>query len=294
MDFRDGIAVITGGGGMLGRALGAALGTRGARAISLTRAECDISRAEDRRRIFEGRPSVVFNCAAHTKVDLCEQEMARADEINGYAVGELAALCGEYGAGLVHVSTDFVFDGRGDRPDRVDDAVHPLSAYGRSKLLGERELQKRAPRDWLIVRTAWVYGRGGANFPRTMVQAARAGKPLRVVRDQVGSPTYAGDLAEAILILVEKGARGIWHVTNSGETNWHEFARATLAEFGLKNEVAAITAAEWEKIRPGSAVRPGYSVLDIAPFEKLAGRTMRPWREALGDFRRAVESAGEF
>jgi dTDP-4-dehydrorhamnose reductase len=193
---------------------------------------------------------------------------------------------------LVHVSTDFVFGGKSDRPYRADDPVNPLSAYGRSKLLGETELQKYAPENWLIVRTAWVYGRHGVNFPRTMVTAARAGKPLSVVSDQVGSPTYTVDLAWGILELLDHGGRGIYQLTNSGETNWFEFAKAALAGFGVEHPVSAITSADWQKARPNTAARPSYSVLDMEPFTKLTGKKMRPWREGLSAFCREVGTSG--
>jgi len=289
MSIYDSI-VITGGGGMLGHALADALASQ--KPVVLNQSQCDVSNDADLARIFEHRPTLLLNCAAHTKVDLCETETAKADAINGYAVGKMARLCREHGTALVHVSTDFVFDGRGNRPYRVDDPVNPLSAYGRSKLLGETELQKYAPKDWLIVRTAWVYGRHGANFPRTMVTAARAGKPLAVVRDQVGSPTYAVDLAEGILALLDHGAQGIYHLTNSGDTNWFEFAKAALAEFGVEHPVSAISSTDWQKVRPNSAARPSYSVLDMEPFAKLTGRKMRPWEEGLKAFARDVANGG--
>jgi dTDP-4-dehydrorhamnose reductase len=294
MSLYDSI-LITGGNGMLGRALGKSLRDAGRRATSLSRAELDIADTAALAGKFAfHKPTLVLNCAAHTKVDLCETEPDQAAAINGYAVGQMARLCREFGACLVHVSTDFVFDGALRRPFRPDDAVNPMSAYGRSKLLGEAELRQNAPKDWLIVRTAWVYGLHGANFPRTMVTAARAGKPLKVVADQFGCPTYAADLAEGILALLDKGARGIWHVTNSGQTNWHEFAKAALEEFGLKAEVAPLTSEQWNQIRPNCAPRPLYSVLDISAFEQKVGRPMRPWREGLRDYREAVERNGGF
>jgi dTDP-4-dehydrorhamnose reductase len=286
--------VITGGGGMLGHALADALRTRGHQPIVLTRAQCDIAKDDEVRRIFDHRPTLLLNCAAHTKVDLCEQEPVLADAINGYAVGKMAQLSREHGTYLVHVSTDFVFNGQCTRPYRIEEPVGPLSAYGRSKLLGETELQTHAPQDWLIVRTAWVYGRHGANFPRTMVTAARAGKPLNVVSDQIGAPTYTVDLAEAILALVDAHARGIVHVTNSGQTNWCEFATAALETFGVNHPVGAITSADWQKLRPNSAARPGYSVLDLSEFNRLTGRQMRPWRDGLKAFHAEVERAGGF
>ena len=170
----------------------------------------------------------------------------------------------------------------------------PLSAYGKSKLLGEIELQKNAPPQWMIVRTAWVYGRHGANFPRTMVTVARAGKPLNVVCDQVGSPTYTVDLAGGIAALLDRKATGIFHVTNRGETNWREFAQAALAEFGVDHPVGAISSADWVRQKPTAAARPSFSVLDLSKFEKTTGVQTRPWREALAAFVREVYAAGGF
>jgi dTDP-4-dehydrorhamnose reductase len=125
-----------------------------------------------------------------------------------------------------------------------------------------------------------------------MVQAARAGKPLTVVNDQIGSPTYAPDLAEAIFQLVQSGAQGIWHVTNSGQASWFDLAAATLEHFGVTAELTAISSADWARVRPGSAARPAYSVLDIKPVAQQIGRPMRHWREAVGDFHRAVQAHG--
>jgi dTDP-4-dehydrorhamnose reductase len=292
MSLYDSI-LITGGGGMLGHALSDLLTERGHKSAALNHHQLDIAdRAAVTIAFAEFKPTLVLNCAAHTKVDLCEQEKEKADAINGHAVGSLAALCRNSGAALVHVSTDFVFDGSLARPYLPTDPVNPLSAYGRSKLLGEQELQKNAPARWLIARTAWVYGRHGANFPRTMVQAAQAGKPLTVVNDQFGAPTYTVDLAAAILDLLDSGAVGIWHVTNAGQTNWYEFAKATLQEFGIAAEISPLSSAQWAQKRPTSAIRPSYSVLDLKPLENQIKRPMRPWRQGLADFRAAVGRAG--
>jgi dTDP-4-dehydrorhamnose reductase len=285
--------LITGGGGMLGHALADALTERGHKSVALNHQQLDISDPSAIEKAFaENKPTLVLNCAAHTKVDLCEQEKEKADAINGHAVGNIAASCRNSGAVLVHVSTDFVFDGSLRRPYLPTDRVNPLSAYGISKLLGEQALQKNAPQRWLIVRTAWVYGRHGANFPRTMVQAAQAGKPLSVVNDQLGTPTYTVDLAGAILDLLDSGATGIWHVTNSGQTNWYDFARATLEEFGIGAEISPLSSAQWAQKRPNSAIRPSYSVLDLGPLERQLHRPMRPWRQALVDFQLAVKAHG--
>ena len=144
---------------------------RGLRAVALDRSACDVTSDAIAAELFSRHhPTLLINCAAHTKVDLCEDEPAKADAINGHAVGRLASLAREHGTFLVHYGTDFVFDGRGARPYRADDPVNPLSAYGRSKLMGERLLQDHAPAQWLILRTSWLYGRGGPNFPRTIVE----------------------------------------------------------------------------------------------------------------------------
>jgi dTDP-4-dehydrorhamnose reductase len=292
MSLYDSI-LITGGGGMLGHALADLLTARKARVTALSRSELNVADDAALAIAFaEHSPTLVLNCAAHTKVDLCEQQPAEAAAINGRAVGNLAELCKARGAVLVQVSTDFVFDGKGTRPYRVDDPVGPLSEYGRSKLLGETELQRSGLRDWLIVRTAWVYGRHGVNFPRTMVTAARAGKPLSVIDDQIGSPTYAPDLAEGIVALLDSQSRGIWHFTNAGETSWRGFAAAALAEFGLEREIAPLTSEQWRQMRPTSAPRPAYSVLDTSGYASATGKTPRPWREALKDFHSAVEKLG--
>jgi dTDP-4-dehydrorhamnose reductase len=287
--------IITGGGGMLARSLAETLKSRDVGASLLGRAALDIADEKSVQQMFrEHRPTLVLNCAAHTKVDLCEDEPAKADAINGYAVGTLAMLCREYGSTLVHYSTDFVFDGTAKRPYRADDPVNPISAYGRSKLLGEQQLQAKAPPRWLIVRTAWAYGVGGVNFPKIIVDRAKQGQPLKVVDDEIGSPTYTIDLAQATLDLIDRSAKGIWHVTNSGHVSRYDYAKAILEEFNLKTELTPITTADWFKIRPKQARRPAYSVLDVEPIAKLVGKPMRPWREALRAFHEEVERRGSF
>jgi dTDP-4-dehydrorhamnose reductase len=186
----------------------------------------------------------------------------------------------------VHYSTDYVFDGTLRRPLRPDDPVGPQSAYGRSKLLGEQLLQRDPPDRWLIIRTAWLYGPGGANFPQAILNAARAGKPLTVVDDQVGSPTFTFDLAEATLELLDRDApSGIWHVVNDGQTSWYDFAAAILEEFHIEGvSLSPTSSGEWKRTRPNSAVRPAYSVLDITPFQQLTGHRTRPWRLALRQY----------
>ncbi len=285
--------VITGGSGMLAHAFVRNLTARGLEAQALDHSACDITSESDVKQMFQRyRPTLLLNCAAHTKVDLAEDEPEKANAINGDAVGVLAKGAAANDTCLVHFSTDFVFNGRGTRPYRPDDPVAPLSAYGRSKLMGEQKLRENAPRNWLIIRTAWLYGRNGPCFPRTIVERARAGHPLKVVNDQIGSPTYTEDLAAATLDLLDRQTTGIWHLTNSGSVSWFEFAKAAVEEFHVDATVAPTTTAEWLKVRPKQAIRPAYSVLNVEPFAKAVGRPMRPWREALGDYAAAVNQFG--
>lgn len=226
------------------------------------------------------RPDVLVNAAAFTKVDRCETEPALAERVNAVAPGILARLAGERGARLVHVSTDYVFDGRARRPYREDDPPAPLGVYGRSKLAGERAVHEALP-EALVVRTSWVFGRG-RNFVAAILEKGRAAAaggagPLRVVDDQRGRPTSAWDLAEGLAALVERGATGLYHLANRGEATWWDVARAALDLAGLRDvEVEPIATASLGLAAP----RPAWSVLDLGRAEK-AGVVLRPWREAL-------------
>jgi dTDP-4-dehydrorhamnose reductase len=286
--------LITGGGGMLAKALQLKLAVRGVSASCLARSDLDVTNEAALGAVFERcRPKLVLHCAAYTKVDLAEKEPALANAINGEAVGLVARLARTYDAALVHYSTDYVFDGSIDRPQRPDDATGPRSAYGRSKLLGETLLQQHAPDKWFILRTAWLYGPGGPNFAATMIKAARAGKPLKVVADQHGSPTFTHDLADITLDLLASGApSGIYHATNSGRTTWFDFTRAILAAFDLQTELAPTTTAEWNRIKPDAACRPAYSMLDLSKTEKAIKRPIRPWEQGLSAFRDTIVSTG--
>ncbi|HEY8665879.1 MAG TPA: dTDP-4-dehydrorhamnose reductase [Tepidisphaeraceae bacterium] len=287
--------ILTGGGGMVAKVVLEALAARGHAAAALNRTSCDITDEACVRELFrKHKPTLLFNCAAYTNVDACEAEPQKAYAINGDAVGTLARYCKEYGARLVHYSSDFVFDGKSDRPYRPDDATNPLSAYGRSKLLGEQRIGEVNPDGWLIIRTSWLYGKGGLCFPRTILERAIASQPLKVVNDQRGSPTYVPDLANASIDLADHDAAGIWHLTNSGIVSWFDFAGAILEEFKLKTDLQPITSADWQKIRPSSAIRPAYSALDTSAFTNLTHHPLRPWGEALQEYRQAVQATGGF
>jgi dTDP-4-dehydrorhamnose reductase len=275
---------------MLAHELNAVLHSRGCAPVLADREQCDISDRDRVARLFEThRPTLLLNCAAHTGVDQCEDEPGRANAINGAGVGYLAELAREHHTKLVHFSTDFVFDGHIDRPYRPHDIPNPLSTYGKSKLLGEEWIKQLAPPAWLIVRTSWLFGRHGHCFPKIIIDRARAGQPLKVVNDQRGCPTYAADLAAATLELIDRRASGIWHVTNATPTTWFDFAKAILTQFEIAAEVTPISTAKWVEMRPKQAIRPAYSVLDTSAFGALTGRQMRPWPDALRDYRNQWE-----
>jgi dTDP-4-dehydrorhamnose reductase len=284
--------LITGGRGMLAHAVKQALAARGIPFVAVDRSTHDLTREADVARAFaEHRPTLVMNCAAYTAVDKCEEEPAAADAGNGTLVGHLAKACRSSGAALVHYSTDYVFDGKAERdgqpakPWRTDDPVAPLSAYGRSKLLGERLLQEHAPERWVIARTQWLYGPNGKNFVQTMLGAAKAGKPLKVVDDQVGSPTYTVHLAEGTLDVLDKGGHGIWHLSNSGQTSWFGFTQEIMKAFGVTPvSLAPSTSAEWKQLRPQAAHRPAWSVFDQEPYARLTGKPMPAWQDGLAAY----------
>jgi dTDP-4-dehydrorhamnose reductase len=232
--------------------------------------------------IARTRPDYVINCAAYTQVDRAEDEPQAAFTVNRDAPGRLAAALADTGGRLLHVSTDFVFDGQQERPYRESDPAHPLSIYGHSKREGEETVMHALP-GAVILRTAWLYGINGHNFVKTMLRVAQAGKPLRVVDDQTGSPTWAADVAAVILRLVDGDAGGIFHYTNAGSTSWHGFACAILDEaadigFDIKTrEVEPIPTTAY----PTPAVRPAYSVLDTGKIESRLSLSIPAWRDSL-------------
>ena len=243
--------------------------------------ECDISdRGRLDRTFREIAPELVLNCAAYTDVDGCERDPGRARLINAEAAGNIADACRGSGSLLVHVSTDFVFNGRSARLYRETDPADPLSVYGKTKLEGEILVAERAPRH-LIVRTAWTFGLNRPNFVTKVLERAATQQFLEVVSDQVGSPTYTVDLAEGIMDLVKAKATGLFHAVNAGSCSRSDFARAILAAAGMTGvEVRDIKSIPTAGVAP----RPIMSALDTGAFKKACGRTMRPWREALSSF----------
>ncbi len=281
--------LVTGATGQLGRAVVASAAARG---VDVYGCSHDALPVEDRdavQRVFDAqRPTTVLHCGAWTDVDGCERDPERAERVNGGGTAHLVDACAERGAGLIYVSTDFVFDGAARSPYPPEHDPRPLSAYGRSKLSGERAVLERAAPRHCVVRTSWVFGPGGRNFPAAILARARSGEPLSVVDDQVGRPTYTPDLAEALLDLAAlSDSAGIYHAANRGECSWHGFAVEILAQAGL-GHVPVGTMASAELDRP--APRPAYSVLDCGRLASVRGRELPTYQEAIARYLRAESS----
>ncbi|MDR7419829.1 MAG: dTDP-4-dehydrorhamnose reductase [Armatimonadota bacterium] len=274
---------ITGAAGQLGQELVSLLPD----AAALARADLDITdAAEVRRRLATLRPQVVINAAAFTRVDDCEDDPDLAFRVNAVAVRHLAQVCADLGALLVHISTDYVFDGAKGEPYTEDDTPNPLSVYGASKLAGEHFARALAPH--LVIRTSGVYGAAGAvtrrgNFVETMLRAADAGRDLRVVADQTLSPTPARVVARKIVELVRCGRRGLYHVASAGQCSWYEFAREIFRLAGLSPRCEPVTAAAYG----ARARRPRYSVLARARLEAIGADDLPSWQHALAEYLRA-------
>ena len=228
--------------------------------------------------ISEARPEIIINAAAYTDVDGCESNRQKCFSVNADGIKNVALAC--KGIKVVHFSTDYVFDGRKEMPYVEDDLCHPVNIYGRSKLEGELFLRTFSD-NFLLIRTAWLYGINGRNFVKTIAEKASTSKTIDVVDDQIGSPTYTWDLAAAVQLLIEGHHRGFFHVTNSGYCSWYEFAVKILEYTGIKDvEVRPIRSGRLR--RP--ADRPLYSVLSCEKFQKVTGKIMAQWQVALHDY----------
>jgi dTDP-4-dehydrorhamnose reductase len=272
--------IVTGAGGMLGRDVVEVLAERGHKVIALPRAALDVTSLENARTTLAGhQPNVVINCAAYTAVDAAESDWERALAVNGLGARNLALACRENGAALLQVSTDYVFSGDKDSPYGVFDQTGPVNAYGRTKLWGEQAVEKILPSSY-IVRTSWLYGAGGPNFVRTMLQLGRTKESLRVVDDQKGAPTYTRDLAGALAVLMETGAYGIYHATNGEATTWCGLAREIFKQRGISVEVIPCATGEF----PRPAPRPANSLLAPFPLKETIGYLLPSWEDALARF----------
>jgi len=273
--------LVTGADGQLGFELRRLAEGRDERFRFTTRAELDLSNGEAlRTELREGGYDVLINAAAYTAVDRAESDEAAADAINHRAVAVMAESAAAMGIAMVHISTDYVFDGCGYRPYIESDPTAPQGAYGRTKLAGERAMQLAAPDNSVIIRTSWVYSGHGANFVKTMLRLGGERDRLGVIFDQVGSPTYAADLAAAILEIVPKlDHRGveIVHYSNEGVCSWYDFARAIFELGDVACRVDPIETVQY----PTPAKRPHYSLMNKAKIKSMYGIEIPYWRDSL-------------
>jgi dTDP-4-dehydrorhamnose reductase len=285
--------LITGAGGMLGKALAPCLAQRGHKTEALAREDLDVTNfAQVQETIKSVAPDLVLHCAAYTKVDQAEAEAGLAYLINGFGSENLAVAACDQNVPVLYVSSDYVFDGENNKPYTTWDQTGPISVYGKSKLAGEVAIQRHL-KQFYILRTSWLYGPHGKNFVDTIHGMAEQGKPLRVVSDQFGTPTCTLSLSEIIADLIETERWGIYHATDAGVTNWFDFAREIVKDVknpqGMPTEVAPIGTQDM----PRPATRPKYSVLDKTTLIQTIGRELPSWQESLDRYLKlkAVKSA---
>ncbi|WP_405287506.1 dTDP-4-dehydrorhamnose reductase [Methanobrevibacter sp.] len=271
--------LITGSNGMLGHDLENVLKDKH-ELILTTSKTLDITDKDKTMEIIkENNPDIVINSAAYTDVDGCETNQDLAYAVNGQGVKNLALACRQIDCPLVHVSTDYVFDGTARDPIPEDGEIGPISVYGKSKLMGEQAIEEILDK-YFIVRTAWLYGINGKNFPKTMLELAENHPEITVVYDEVGTPTYTPDLAYGISELIETDFYGIYHLTNSGSCSWCEFARYIFEIAGRDVNVVPVTASEFSRPAP----RPSYSVLMNKKWIENGFEPLRDYKEAISEY----------
>lgn len=269
--------IVTGCNGQLGREINRkAASLQDVEFINTDVGELDITNIDSvMKLVTDSKPYAIINCAAHTAVDACETEEERAYQINAIGPRNLAIAASQAGAKIIHVSTDYVFDGLASSPYTEFDAVNPTGVYGRTKLAGENFVKDFADK-YFILRTAWLYG-DGKNFVKTMLRLSESNESVRVVGDQIGSPTSTSEVAGAILSLLFTENYGLFHATCEGSCSWAEFTKEIFRLSGRDTEVKAITTAEY----PTPAKRPAYSVLDNLMFRLTGGYTFSHWQDAI-------------
>lgn len=249
--------------------------------VGMDMGDIDITREDEcQKAIRETKPQIVLNAAGYTNVDGCETAKEECFAVNAEAVKNIAHACRGQNITIVHFSTDYVFDGTGNHPYVEEDVCNPINVYGASKLAGENHLRTITD-NYILIRTAWLYGAKGKNFVQAILDRAKATGKLTVVDDQTGSPTCTRDLAAATELLLDKNARGVFHLTNRGNCTWYEFAKKILKEAHMDHvEISPIKTAEAQR----AALRPAYSVLGMQKFITVTGKTMQPWQLAFQDY----------
>jgi len=275
--------LITGANGQLGRELTKQYQNKDVELLLTDVADLDITNLDMVYNYFKkNKPDVVINCAAHTQVDKCETDIDNAFKINAIGPRNLAQAAFSVGAEIVQISTDYVFNGLGNVQIKEFDETSPETVYGDTKLIGEKLVKELNPKHY-IVRTAWLYGDGN-NFVKTMIDLSKNNKTLKVVSDQIGSPTSTVDLSNVIIKLVEDKNYGIYHCTCKGECSWYDFAKKIFNLLHIDIEVLPCTTEEF----PRPAKRPKYSVLRNYMLECTTGDITRPWEEALAEYLKEI------
>ncbi len=275
--------LITGSGGMLAQDLIQQIQEEQWRYHAFTKRELDITEPESiAKHLLQIKPDVLVNCAAYTQVDQAENDEINAKRVNQEGAGHLAHFCREYQIKLVHLSTDFVFDGKQAEPYTESNRPNPTGIYGHTKRAGEEAILQQTT-DAIIVRTSWLHGVGGKNFVKTMLRLAQKQPEIKVVDDQIGSPTWTVDLAQALIHLLKVGASGIIHFSNRGQCSWYEFAQKAIQiahQQGIlpqKTPVLSMPSSEY----PTPAKRPAFSVLNCKKYTELTGQTPPHWQAGL-------------
>lgn len=281
--------LVTGITGQLGRDVMKELARRGAACVGATRREMPLTDGAACRRFLEAvRPGLVVHCAAYTAVDKAEEEPALCHAINGAGTAAIAAACRDIGAKLIYISTDYVFPGAGTAPYEIDAATGPLNVYGASKLAGEQAV-RAALAEHFIVRVSWVFGSGGKNFIRTMLQLARRQDRLTVVADQVGAPTYTVDLARLLLAMGASDRYGTYHAANTGFCSWYELAVEVFRQRGMATAVVPVASSAY----PVKAKRPHNSRLSAAALVAAGFSPLPPWQDAVERYLAELAALGE-
>ncbi|WP_426585175.1 dTDP-4-dehydrorhamnose reductase [Mucilaginibacter sp. R-33] len=282
--------LVFGASGQLGQCLKKVALLKGVTSTSFPpESEADILNTDLLAKVFEQyKPAYVINCAAYTAVDKAEDEVELARKINKTGAANLAVQCKAYGAALVQISTDFVFEGNNPNPLSEDDIAEPISVYGLTKLEGEQDVAAILPQHF-IIRTSWLYSEFANNFVKTMLKLGADRDELKIIADQVGTPTYAIDLAGAILDIIISGSEnyGIYHYSNEGVTSWYDFAKGIFDISGTQVKVYPIRTSEY----PTKATRPAYSVMDKAKIRNTFGLQIPYWRDSLIVCINALQSA---
>jgi dTDP-4-dehydrorhamnose reductase len=282
--------LLFGSSGQVGSECRRVFASNGWDVLALTRNDADFCKPEDIYSVIKKiKPDVVVNACAYTAVDKAETESDIAKLVNGDSVGSIGKACSELKIPTIHISTDYVFNGRSSSPYKETDLVAPMGVYGESKLSGEHQLQIENPKH-IILRTSWVFSKHGNNFVKTMLRVGAERNELRVVSDQFGCPTYAADIAETISAVITTlenelhfSGWGLYHCSNVGECSWHEFAEAIFViavDTGLLDKAPKVNSITTDQY-PTPTVRPAYSVLDCSKLETLLGESMPSWKIGL-------------